>query len=40
MLYISEMWCLQKNEKVILKRTVKAMITAMCGVKLIEKKCS
>ena len=37
-LYRSETWCLRKNEIAILRKTEKAMIRAMCGVKLIEKK--
>ena len=39
-LYGSDTWCLQGNEMAILKKTVKAMITGMCGVKLIEKRSS
>ena len=31
-------WCLRKNEMAILRRTKKAMMRAMCGVKLIEKR--
>ena len=38
MLYGSETWCLRKNEMTILRRTDKAMMRAMRGVKLIEKK--
>ena len=34
----SETWCLRDN-KMTLFRTKKAMTTAMCGIKLIEKKC-
>ena len=37
-MYGSETWCLRKNEIAILRRTEKAMIRAMCGVKLIEKR--
>ena len=40
MLYVSETWCLRKNEMAILRRTEKAMMRAMCGVKLIEKRWS
>ena len=32
MLYGSETWCLRKNEMAILRRTVKTMMRAMCGV--------
>ena len=35
----SKTWCLQENEKEILKKTKKAMMGAMCGVELIEKRC-
>ena len=38
MLYGSETWCLRKNEMAIFRRTEKAMMRAMCGVKLIEKR--
>ena len=38
MLYGSETWCLRKNEMAILRRTKRAMVKAMCGAKLIEKK--
>lgn len=38
MLYGSETWCLSENEIVILRRTERAMVRAMCGVNLIEKK--
>ena len=38
MLYGSETWCLKENEMVILRRTERAMIRAMCGVKLMDKK--
>ena len=37
MLYGSEMWCLRENEMAILRRTEKAMMRAMCKVKVIEK---
>ena len=36
MLYGSETWCLRENE--ILRRTERAMVRAMCGAKLVEKK--
>ena len=38
MLYGSEMWCLRENEMAILRRTKKAMMRAMCKVKVIEKR--
>ena len=38
MLYGSETWCLRVNEMAILRRTEKAMMRAMCGVKIIEKR--
>ena len=38
MLYGSETWCLRENEMEILRRTERAMVRAMCGVKLMEKK--
>ena len=38
MLYGSETWCLRENEVAILRRTERAMIRAMCGVKLMDKK--
>ena len=37
MLYGGETWCLRENEMAIL-RTEKAMMRAMCGVKIIEKR--
>ena len=37
MLYGKEAWCLRENEMAILRRTVKAVMRAMCGVNLIEK---
>ena len=36
MRYGSETWSLKKNEMAILKKNEKAMIRAMCGVKLAE----
>ena len=36
--YGSETWCLRENEIAILRRTERAMVRAMCGVKLMEKK--
>ena len=40
MLYIygSETWCLKENEMAVLRRTERAMVRAMCGAKLMEKK--
>ena len=38
MLYGSETWCLRENEVAILRRTERAMVRAMCGAKLMEKK--
>ena len=38
MLYGSETWCLMENEMAILRRTKIAMMRAMCGVKIIEKR--
>ena len=38
MLYGSETWSLRENEMAILRRTEKAMMRAMCGVKIIEKR--
>ena len=38
MLYGSETWCLRESEMAILRRTEKAMMRAMCKVKVIEKR--
>ena len=38
MLYGSEAWCLREKEMAILRRTGRAMIRAMCGVKLLDRK--
>ena len=38
MLYGSETWCLSENELAILRRTERAMVRAMCGVKLMDRK--
>ena len=38
MFYGSETWCLRDNEIAILRRTERAMVRAMCGAKLMEKK--
>jgi len=38
MLYRSETWCLNEKEVAILRRTESAMLRAMCGVKLMDRK--
>ena len=38
MLYGSEIWCLRENAMAILRRTETAMVRAICGAKLMEKK--
>ena len=38
MLYGSETWCLRENEIAILRMTERAMVRAMRGAKLMEKK--
>ena len=38
MLYRSETWCLRENETAILRRIERAMVRAMSGAKLMEKK--
>ena len=38
MLYGSETWCLRKGEKAVLRRTERAMVRSMCGVKLMDRK--
>ena len=38
MLYGSEAWCLREKEMAILRRTEKAMIRAMCGVKPLDRR--
>ena len=38
MLYGSEAWCLREKEMAILRRTERAMIRAMCGVKLLDRR--
>ena len=35
---ISEVWCLKENENAILKRMERAIMRAMCGQKIIDKK--
>ena len=37
-LYGSETWCLEENEKAILRRTERAMVRAMCGQKVVDRK--
>ena len=37
-LYGSETWCLKENEKAILRRTKRAMVRAMCGQKVVDRK--
>ena len=38
MLHGSETWCFRENEMVILRRTKRAMVRSMCGVKLVHRK--
>ena len=38
MMYGSEAWCLREKEMAILRRTERAMIRAMCGVKLLHRR--
>ena len=38
MLYESESWCLREKELEIMRRTERAMIRAMCGVKLMDRR--
>ena len=38
MLYGSEAWCLREKEMAILRRTERAMIRVMCGVKLLDRR--
>ena len=37
-LYGSETWCLKENEKAILRKTERAMVRAMCGQKVVDRK--
>ena len=37
-LYGSETWCLKENEKAILRRAERAMVRAMCGQKVVNRK--
>ena len=36
-LYGSETWCPEENEKAILRRTERAMVRAMCGEKVVDR---
>ena len=36
--YGSETWCLKENEKIILRRTERAMVRAMCSQKVVHRK--
>ena len=38
MLYGSETWCLRESEMAILRRTERAMVRSLCGVKLVDRK--
>ena len=38
MLYGSETWCLRENEIAVLRRTEIAMVRAMCGAKLTDRR--
>ena len=38
MLHGSEAWCLREKDMAILRRTERAMIRAMCGVKLLDRR--
>ena len=38
MLYGSETCCLKENEMIILRKTERAMVKSMCGVKLVDRK--
>ena len=37
-LYRSKTWCLKENEKAILRRTERAIVRAMCGQKVVDRK--
>ena len=39
-LYGSETWCQKENEKTILRRTERALVRAMCGQKVVDRKTS
>ena len=38
MLYGCETWCLRETEMATLRRTERAMVRSMCGVKLVDRK--
>ena len=38
MLYSSEAWCLREKGKAILRRTERAILQEMCGVKLLDRR--
>ena len=38
MLYGSETWCLRESEMAILRRSERAMVKSICGVKLVDRK--
>ena len=38
MLYGGETWCLREYDRVVLRRTKRAMMRAMCGMKLMYMK--
>ena len=38
LLYGSGTWCLKENEKAILRRTERAMVRAMCGQKVVDRR--
>ena len=38
MLHGSETWCLRESEMASLRRTERAMVRSMCGVKLVDRK--
>ena len=38
MLYVSETWCLREKDLAILRRTKRAMVREMCGVKMMDRK--
>ena len=35
---LTEIWCLKKNDKAILKRAERVMVRTMCGQTIIDKK--
>ena len=38
LLYGSETWCLRESDMAILRRTERAMVRSICGVKLVDRK--